>query len=212
MLKFSRLFVIVFATILASRSVAQTIDSDAAQVMISKYKASNGDAFGHTFGSEILREIISPKYVETLLAFKGLDNNNVEHLVFKRANSNSKITDEAYAVNEGQPCPPVCPPITGNKSNTGKRISEAVAQQMVASYQEKVDLKLASFSRSSIEKLLESKDVKGVYFANGLDEQNNVLILAMGLDKDGKFLPKVSILISKTMELEYPLPTSSIKK
>ncbi|NBW38022.1 MAG: hypothetical protein EBR30_23980 [Cytophagia bacterium] len=160
---------------------------------------------GHYYGSEILKDLIQSVDVSKVLVFKGTDSENEEHLIFKRFDSNNKMINKTYAVNNGLPCPglPGCPEkprTTGGGGNVGSLIDEGIAEQMISQYQANGNYTVASFSKSDLAQLLSQPNVKGVYFTSELPSFKGSFV-AIAVDRFGGFIHTNHI---KSAEIEMP--------
>jgi len=175
-----------FAQVPNISKVGGPISNETCSAWVKNYEASGGKTPGHMYGSKILRELLNEPGTAGLIIFVGLDNDGAEHLIFRTLNAEGNLSDSPRPpVNNGLTCPPVCSK-TGI-SELGGRIEEALAQQMIDKFQSTYPdrLQASSFSRASVELALNKKDVAGIYFANGLDENNTEHLILVGVLENG---------------------------
>jgi hypothetical protein len=165
------------------------ISNETCSAWVKNYEASGGKTLGHMYGSKILRKMLSEPSTAGIIIFVGLDSDGAEHLIFRTLNEEGNISNsDRPPVNNGLTCPPVCS--KNGISEIGGEIEEVLAQQMIDKFQSTYPDRLlaSSFSRAAVESVLNKKDAAGIYFANGLDENNAEHLILVGLQENGTIM------------------------
>lgn len=211
MVKLKHLLVIVIVAVSGS-GFAQEISKNEALEMTKRFETTGLPIKAHVFGTPVLNQVVAPSYVSHVLAFKGIDSNGSEHLIFKRSSDLGKIEDQFYAANDGHRCPPFCPPPPGiGMEKAGRQISESSAQQMISSYQASNDNLVASFDANELRVLLSNDKAVAIYFANAIDINESATLVAVGISATGDLMWDGLVLKASMVKMKYPEMNASKK-
>ena len=171
------------------------VDTDQAQEWMSNYEFENPNTvFGHLYGSNTIREILSQDGAKGLKVFIGMDESGVEKMVYYAANANGEQFGRAFDVS--RPCPPLCgdddrsEPSDMDVATIGEAIDTEVADQWIADFNATHPYKLQSalFGQKIISEMLNPDEVKGLFFAQALDAKGQPQLLVVSADQHGVLL------------------------
>ena len=123
------------------QEIGEFVLADEAQEWMANFEFENqGEIFGHLYGKQTLKEILSQEGAEGLKIFNGLDEQGVAKLVFYAANSSGQEFGMAYDFS--MPCPPYCGDPDGDEytdiqeiENIGTPIESSLAEQWIKEHQ-----------------------------------------------------------------------------
>lgn len=152
---------------------------------------------GDAYSSESIKLLTQSKGTEQVLVFKGLDEKESVHLVFKRANATGTPIELTFALNHGSGM--FFPPFF-NVQNFGTQIEEVVAQQMVAAAGTNTTV---LFSAEKLERMATQPNVSGLVFIP-MSAKNKSALAVMQLGKNGQPLFDGTILYAEEIAMPYP--------
>lgn len=152
---------------------------------------------GDAYSAESIKLLTHAKGVEQVLVFKGLDENERVHLVFKRADATGTPIELTFALNHGSGM--YFPPFF-NVQNFGTQIEEVVAQQMVAAAGTNTAV---LFSADGLAQMAAQPHVSGLVFIP-MSAENKSALAVMQLGKNGQPLFDGAILYAEEIPMPYP--------
>lgn len=154
---------------------------------------------GDAYSAESIKLLTHAKGVEQVLVFKGLDEKESVHLVFKRADVTGTPIQLAFALNHGSGIFRLFPPYIKTQS-FGSQIEEVVAQQMVAAAATNTAV---LFSAEKLAQMVVQPNVSGLVFIP-MSAENKSALAVMQLGKNGEPLFDGAILYAEEIAMPYP--------
>jgi hypothetical protein len=154
---------------------------------------------GDAYSSESIKLLTHSKHTEQVLVFKGLDEKESVHLVFKRADATGTPIELTFALNHGSGIFRLFPPYV-KAQNFGTQIEEVVAQQMVAAAGTNTAV---LFSAEKLARMATQPNVTGLVFIP-MSAKNKSALAVMQLGKNGQPLFDGTILYAEEIAMPYP--------
>jgi hypothetical protein len=152
---------------------------------------------GDAYSAESIKLLTNAEGVKQVMVFKGLDENERVHLVFKRADATGNEIQLAFALNHGSGMD--VPPFFKIKK-FGAQIQEVEAQQMVAAAATNTAV---LFSANKLAQMATQPHVSGLVFIP-MSAENKSALAVMQLGKNGQPLFDGAILYAEEIAMPYP--------